>query len=219
MLDKENKSIILYFKESYISEALSTRLAKKKIKVISAKNLNAKLLHNKDLIIIDENKEKISSALSKLDQHKYSGLIVGVLNESNSINENRKFIQKFNKFLVKPIRITELCEVLLSLLDNTDKNSLYFNRLSKLLEFSNEKFDTIKLTEKEIALAKRLLKDEGRIVSRTKLLSDVWGYNELVTTKTLDTHIHRLRSKFARIPNSPKLYTAPGGYKLKLPAS
>ena len=53
----------------------------------------------------------------------------------------------------------------------------------------------IELTALEFRLLKELVDKRGRDLSRDQLLSDVWGYNAEVTTRTVDTHIKRLREK------------------------
>jgi len=47
----------------------------------------------------------------------------------------------------------------------------------------------------EFRLLNELVDKRGRVVSRDQLLSEVWGYNAEVTTRTVDTHIKRLREK------------------------
>ena len=44
-------------------------------------------------------------------------------------------------------------------------------------------------------MLKELVEKRGRVQSRDQLLSEVWGYNAEVTTRTVDTHIKRLREK------------------------
>lgn len=56
----------------------------------------------------------------------------------------------------------------------------------------------IKLTLMEFKLLEMLLKRQGRVQSRDKLLEDVWGIATDVTTRTVDTHIKRLRQKLGR---------------------
>ena len=51
------------------------------------------------------------------------------------------------------------------------------------------------LTALEFRLLKELVDKRGRVQSRDQLLSEVWGYNSEVTTRTVDTHIKRLREK------------------------
>jgi two-component system phosphate regulon response regulator PhoB len=53
----------------------------------------------------------------------------------------------------------------------------------------------ISLTALEFRLLKHLIDRKGRVQSRDQLLEDVWGYSSDVTTRTVDTHIKRLREK------------------------
>ena len=53
----------------------------------------------------------------------------------------------------------------------------------------------ILLTVLEFRLLRELVDKRGRVQSRDQLLSEVWGYNAEVTTRTVDTHIKRLREK------------------------
>ena len=81
-----------------------------------------------------------------------------------------------------------------------------------LLRDDNRK---IRLTEKETAIIKFLLRSGEQIVSRDVLLQDVWGYNAGVTTHTLETHIYRLRQKIEPDPSNARLLiTESGGYRL-----
>ena len=57
----------------------------------------------------------------------------------------------------------------------------------------------VELTAKEFELLKYLTKRNGRIQTRESLLEHVWGYNNSVTTRTVDTHIKRLRSKIGEV--------------------
>lgn len=55
------------------------------------------------------------------------------------------------------------------------------------------------LTALEFKLLKQLVDRRGRVQSREQLLADVWGYSTDVTTRTVDTHIKRLREKLGVI--------------------
>jgi DNA-binding response OmpR family regulator len=82
-------------------------------------------------------------------------------------------------------------------------------------QLSREDGRKVRLTEKETAIIKFLLRSGEQIVSRDILLHDVWGYNAGVTTHTLETHIYRLRQKIERDPaHAEILVTEGGGYKL-----
>jgi DNA-binding response OmpR family regulator len=74
------------------------------------------------------------------------------------------------------------------------------------------------LTAKELKLLQVFFEHPGEVLSRDRLLSDVWGYNYYGTTRTLDQVIVQLRKKLGDNGESPKhLLTVHGvGYKLAL---
>lgn len=55
--------------------------------------------------------------------------------------------------------------------------------------------EEVGLTALEFRLLTTLLTRRGRVQTRDRLLSDVWGYEADVTTRTVDTHVKRLREK------------------------
>ncbi|MDJ0652771.1 MAG: response regulator transcription factor [Xanthomonadales bacterium] len=55
--------------------------------------------------------------------------------------------------------------------------------------------ELVSLTRREFALAVYLMRNLGRIIPREVLLKEIWGLNAQVVTRTLDTHISRLRKK------------------------
>lgn len=56
----------------------------------------------------------------------------------------------------------------------------------------------IRLTAIEFKLLQYLILTKGRVATRDALLDHVWGYDAALTTRTVDTHIKRLRSKIGR---------------------
>jgi DNA-binding response OmpR family regulator len=72
----------------------------------------------------------------------------------------------------------------------------------------------VRLTAKEFGLLKRLLENQGRVLTREVLLDAVWGYDADVTTRTVDVHVRRLREKIPLL--SQAIVTVKSlGYKLK----
>jgi DNA-binding response OmpR family regulator len=53
----------------------------------------------------------------------------------------------------------------------------------------------VSLTQREFDLAMFLFRRHGRIVSRDSLLENVWNLSASVSTRTVDTHVSRLRKK------------------------
>src|SRR5262249_42675742 len=56
----------------------------------------------------------------------------------------------------------------------------------------------VELTAIEFKLLKYLLETKGRVQTRDTLLDKVWGYDAFVTTRTVDTHVKRLREKLGK---------------------
>jgi len=56
----------------------------------------------------------------------------------------------------------------------------------------------IELTATEFKLLATLLERRGRVQSRDVLLNDVWGYDASIDTRTVDTHVRRLREKLGK---------------------
>lgn len=60
----------------------------------------------------------------------------------------------------------------------------------------------IELTQLEFKLLTTLIERRGRVQDRERLLSDVWGMDTMVETRTVDTHIKSLRSKLGKAGKS-----------------
>jgi DNA-binding response OmpR family regulator len=86
-----------------------------------------------------------------------------------------------------------------------DVRSCQVSRQGRTLEFSAKEFE----------LLKYFLNHRGETLSRDRLLEDVWGYEHFPTTRTVDTHIVRLRQKIEAKPDEPRfILTVHGtGYK------
>jgi len=74
----------------------------------------------------------------------------------------------------------------------------------------------VDLAPKEFDLLVALLRHDGAVVSRQRLLDEVWGYASEVVSRTVDTHISELRRKLEEDPSSPRhiLTVRKAGYRL-----
>jgi len=70
---------------------------------------------------------------------------------------------------------------------------------------------------KEFDLLELLVRNSGRVLTRSQLIDRVWGADYVGDTKTLDVHVKRLRAKVEEDPSSPRhLVTVRGlGYKFE----
>jgi Response regulators consisting of a CheY-like receiver domain and a winged-helix DNA-binding domain len=72
----------------------------------------------------------------------------------------------------------------------------------------------VHLTSLEFKLLRTLAQRRGRVQERDRLLSDVWGYERVIDTRTVDTHVRRLREKLGKA--GERIETVRGfGYRLR----
>jgi len=78
----------------------------------------------------------------------------------------------------------------------------------------------VPLSAKEFQLLRYFVEHRGETLSREKLLTEVWGYDVMPSTRTVDVHVAWLRQKLERDPKDPKLIlTIHGlGYKFVAPS-
>ena len=77
----------------------------------------------------------------------------------------------------------------------------------------------IELRPREFALLEYLMRNAGRVVSKTSILSHVWGYNFDPNTNVVDVLVSRLRDRIDRPFADKLLHTVRGvGYVLRLPS-
>ena len=107
-------------------------------------------------------------------------------------------------YVTKPFSVRELILRVKAILKRSDTKTKEVLEVER--QFGDLKIDVdshevhvdsqlIELTALEFRLLKELVDKRGRVQSRDQLLSEVWGYNAEVTTRTVDTHIKRLREK------------------------
>ena len=109
-------------------------------------------------------------------------------------------------YVTKPFSVRELIlrvkVILKKQTDTTENNELVEFGPIKLNLDAHEVLindDEIILTALEFKLLKHLVQRKGRVQTRDQLLGDVWGYSSEITTRTVDTHIKRLREKLGTV--------------------
>ena len=127
-------------------------------------------------------------------------------------------------FIVKPVRVAELQARIAALLRRA-----YPQAREEVLEFGPYRFtqatftaefhdQSVVLTHREFALAVLLFQNLGRLMSRDHLREAVWGHNAEVLSRTLDTHVSRLRQVLRLRPGHEYAISAVYGlgYRLDL---
>jgi len=120
-------------------------------------------------------------------------------------------------YIVKPFETVELLARIEIVLRRNSKNS-------NCIEFKNLKIyeeeriikkddETIDLTLKEFELMLILVKNKNMAISREYLLEKIWGYEYMGETRTIDTHIQKIRKKLDIADNIKTVYKI--GYRLE----
>ena len=125
-------------------------------------------------------------------------------------------------YLVKPFDFSELLARLQALLRRAtgvaaptrlDVGQLSMDLLTRVVVRAGRRLD---LRPREHALLEYLMRNPGRVVSRTALLSHVWGYSFAPHTNAVDVLVSRLRDKLDQGFSTRMLHTVRGaGYVLK----
>jgi DNA-binding response OmpR family regulator len=171
-----------------------------------------------DIGLPDGDGRDFCATLRRQDQKMPIILLTGSDSEADIV---RGLESGANDYITKPFRIAELVARLRAQLRTFEASEhavftigpYTFRPSARMLVGPDNQ--RIRLTEKEAAILKFLYRADRRPVPRDVLLHDVWGYNDLVTTHTLETHIYRLRQKLECDPaNARMLVTQHGGYRL-----
>lgn len=126
-------------------------------------------------------------------------------------------------YMIKPLRRAEM----LSRIAAVWRRSQPRSRELDVVEYPPYRFEIpthralrngvpVELTEKEFNLAVFLFRNLGRLLSRGHLLEAVWGRNASVATRTVDTHVSRVRSKLELRPESGFRLTPAYNYGYRL---
>ncbi len=128
-------------------------------------------------------------------------------------------------YLTKPFEMLELLARIESLLRRTLKlshssatiNSYSFGPFT--VNFSKmeilQKGKQIELSGREFQLLRFFIEHQGVVLSRETILNQVWGYDAMPTTRTIDTHVTWLRQKLEENPKYPKYIITIHGFGYK----
>jgi len=121
-------------------------------------------------------------------------------------------------YMSKPFSVNELIARVKAVLKRSyadkvlNKSILQFNGIDldsvhKRLLINDERID---LTKKEYEILKTLLENQGKVFSREDLLMRIWGQDVIVTERTVDVNIARIRTKLGQFGSSLKNKTGYG---------
>jgi len=127
-------------------------------------------------------------------------------------------------YITKPFSVAELLARIRAVLRRVKLQSRLLERYSVGdMELDFKKYEArkggveIDISAREFQILKMLVTHEGEVVSRDRLIGEIWGYDDFPTERTIDTHIARLRQKLEDDPSQPRhILTVYGaGYKFQ----
>jgi len=129
-----------------------------------------------------------------LDSYKIAGLEIGADDYITKPFNQTELVARA-KAILRRSEWREKQESVLkdgNLVINLDKHAVHLE--NKLLELSPKEFD----------LLSSLLKNRGKVLTRSELSETVWGHEYFGNTRTVDVHVGRLRKKLGRIGDKIK---------------
>jgi DNA-binding response OmpR family regulator len=177
-----------------------------------------------DLIILDVMLPRMSGleVCKSLRGEGWEGPILMLTARGQEIDKVVGLELGADDYVTKPFSIRELLARVRAVLRRTDGSKKRLTQYSfGDLELDFEAYGATKagealdLSPREFELLRYLIERKGETVTRDKLLEDVWGYDSYPSTRTVDTHIAKLRSKIGDSGSEPRwILTIHGmGYK------
>ena len=121
-------------------------------------------------------------------------------------------------YIVKPFEMLELLARIEAVLRRTQKNGTAFSLDNAIVDLTSRTAKVngvaIDLSPREFELLEVLIRNRNIALSREKLLELAWGYDYAGETRTVDTHIQKLRSKLGWENRIKTLYKL--GYRLEV---
>jgi two-component system phosphate regulon response regulator PhoB len=208
-------TILVVDDESDILELVTFNLERNQFKVLTADNgLSAVQMAKEqipDLVVLDLMLPGLDGfgVYKELRADPRTAVIpVLMLTAKGEVNDRIAGLELgADDYVTKPFSPRELMLRIRALLKRSRKTSADATLKSGdfLLERNSLKLflagQPVDLTATEFKLLRILIEADGEVLERDALLRDVWGYSDTMLTRTLDTHIKRLREKLGKHAN------------------
>lgn len=192
-------------------------VAKKKEDIIKKFEENPAQILIIDFLELDENLLNFFYGI----KNNIKLFVIALVENSFSLYDEHKIkFFELEDFIIKPFETKEVILRVLKIFNNNfsmthliDKKYLKIDIKNYELYVNGKKK---KAAPKEIELLYKLVVNENLLLTRDQLLDEVWGYQYLGTTRTVDVHIKRLRHKLEDISKNCRIETVWGvGYIFK----
>lgn len=211
-MEAKNKRILIVDDEEDLCEILQYNLVNEGYDIEiahSAEEALKRSVNSFDLILLDVMMGPMSGfkMADKLRKEMNSNVPIIFLTAKDTEND---ILTGFNlgadDYVAKPFSINELSARIKAILKRIQKEK---SKAKAILKFGEIELDTVKkrviindekveLTKKEYEILKLLLENQTRVLSRDYLLTMIWGDDVIVTERTVDVNITRLRNKLGK---------------------
>jgi two-component system, OmpR family, alkaline phosphatase synthesis response regulator PhoP len=223
-MDLKGKRILIVDDEEDLCEILQYNLSNEGYKTEiahSAEEALKKSLANFDLLMLDVMMGQISGfkLADKLRKEMDNNVPVIFLTAKDSENDILTgFSLGADDYITKPFSVNELTARVKAVLKRTNNGK---NKNQTIAKFGDIELDTtrkrliindekIELTKKEYEILRLLLENQSKVFSREDILMRVWGGDVIVTDRTVDVNITRLRTKLGKFGQNLKNKTGYG---------
>ncbi len=216
------ESILIIDDEIQIRRLLEITLSANGYKIVEAENgkdgCNLAASFNPSLIILDLGLPDMDGldVLKKLREwYQHPIIILSVRKSEEDIV--KALDNGANDYISKPFRTGELMariRVAIRQGQAFDQDScMQFGNLSIDLSkhLATKNNEIIKLTSTEFALLALMAKNEGRVLTHTYILKEIWGYGYLEQTQYLRVFVAQLRKKIEDNPSKPRFLITESG--------
>ena len=226
---RQNKmKVLLVEDEAGLILTLTDRLNAEGFAVKSATDgesgLNLALSENFDLIILDVMLPKKNGydVCRDLRQKSINTMILMLTAKGELFDKILGLKLGADDYLTKPFEVIELLARIEALLcrapkSNNSPDAFSFGDVSidfKRAEVS-KRAQTVELSAMEFKLLQFLIENRGAVHSRNQSLDEVWGYDAMPSTRTVDVHIAWLRQKLEDNPKYPQFIQTVHGFGYK----
>lgn len=223
-MELKGKRILIVDDEEDLCEILQYNLSNEGYKTDIAHSSEEALkrsIHNFDLLILDVMMGPMSGfkLADKLRKEMDNNVPVIFLTAKDTENDMLTgFSLGADDYITKPFSVNELTARVKAVLNRTNTGK---NKIQTIVKFGEIELDTVRkrliindekveLTKKEYEILKLLLENQSKVFSREDFLSRIWGGEVIVTDRTVDVNITRLRTKLGKFGQNLKNKTGYG---------
>lgn len=182
-----------------------------------------------DLVLLDVMLPRISGfdILKKARQNQIETPVIMLTAKGEEIDRVLGLELGADDYITKPFSLRELLARIKAVLRRVDKGQTSSKSETETVRIGQLQvnFHTcaassegveVRLSHKELQVLQCLWQSAPAVVSREQLLNQVWGYDEMISTRTIDNFIVKLRQRIESDPAHPRIIlTVHGtGYKL-----